>query len=83
MGLEGALVTTTKPINIQDSFLNTIRRENIPVVVYLVNGFQIRGFVRAFDNFTVVVESDGKQQLIYKHAVSTFTPSRPVRFEAE
>lgn len=72
---------TTKAINIQDSFLNTIRKDNIPVVVYLVNGFQIRGHVRAFDNFTVVIESDGKQQLIYKHAVSTFTPSRPVRFE--
>lgn len=72
---------TTKAVNIQDSFLNTIRKESIPVVVYLVNGFQIRGVVKAFDSFTVVVESDGKQQMIYKHAVSTFTPSRPVRFE--
>lgn len=74
-------MTVVKTINIQDNFLNQIRKENIPVVVYLVNGFQIRGFVKGFDNFTVVIESEGKQQLIYKHAVSTFTPSRNVRFD--
>ncbi len=67
-----------KPINIQDSFLNQIRKENIPVTVYLTNGFQIRGHVKAFDNFTIVVDSEGRQQLIYKHAVSTFSPSRAV-----
>lgn len=72
---------TTKIANIQDNFLNQIRKENIPVVVYLVNGFQIRGMVRAFDNYTVVIESEGKMQLIYKHAVSTFTPARNVRFD--
>ena len=74
-------MTTSKTVNIQDNFLNQIRKENIPVVVYLMNGFQIRGFVKGFDNFTVVIESEGKQQLIYKHAVSTFTPSRNVRFD--
>ncbi len=74
-------MTTSKTVNIQDNFLNQIRKENIPVVVYLVNGFQIRGLVKGFDNFTVVIESEGKQQLIYKHAVSTFTPSRNVRFD--
>ena len=74
-------MTTGKTVNIQDNFLNQIRKENIPVVVYLMNGFQIRGFVKGFDNFTVVIESEGKQQLIYKHAVSTFTPSRNVRFD--
>lgn len=79
----GHIVTTGKAVNIQDSFLNQIRRENIPVVVYLINGFQLRGVVKGFDNFTVVIESEGKQQLIYKHAVSTFTPSRHVRFEVE
>lgn len=72
---------TNKLVNIQDNFLNQIRKENIPVVVYLVNGFQIRGMVRAFDNYTVVIESEGKMQLIYKHAVSTFTPARNVRFD--
>ncbi|MCL6597283.1 RNA chaperone Hfq [Alicyclobacillus macrosporangiidus] len=65
-------------INIQDTFLNQIRKEKVPVIVYLVNGFQIRGIVRAFDNFTIVLESDGKQQMIYKHAISTFTPMRAV-----
>ncbi|ACV58515.1 RNA chaperone Hfq [Alicyclobacillus acidocaldarius] len=65
-------------VNIQDTFLNQVRKERIPVIVYLVNGFQIRGLVRAFDNFTIVVETDGKQQLIYKHAISTFAPMRPV-----
>jgi host factor-I protein len=67
-----------QPVNIQDTFLNQVRKDRIPVTVYLVNGFQIRGNVRAFDNFTVVVEADGKQQMIYKHAISTFIPVRPV-----
>jgi len=67
-----------KSINIQDTFLNQLRKDNIPVTVYLTNGFQIRGQVRAFDNFTIVIDSDGRQQMIYKHAISTFTPSRNV-----
>ncbi|GAX91782.1 RNA chaperone Hfq [Effusibacillus lacus] len=70
-------------INIQDTFLNQIRKENIPVIIYLVNGFQIRGVIKAFDNFTVIVEAEGKQQLVYKHAISTFTPMRNVNFSAE
>ncbi|MDI3256307.1 MAG: RNA chaperone Hfq [Kyrpidia sp.] len=65
-------------VNIQDTFLNQLRKDNIPVTVYLVNGFQIRGVIRAFDNFTIVVESEGKQMMVYKHAISTFTPGRPV-----
>lgn len=67
-----------KSINIQDTFLNQLRKESVPVTVYLTNGFQIRGQVRAFDNFTIVIDSEGKQQMIYKHAISTFTPSRNV-----
>ena len=63
-----------KIINLQDSFLNQVRKENIPVIIYLVNGFQIRGSVRGFDNFTVIIEQVGKQQLVYKHAVSTISP---------
>ena len=70
-------------INIQDTFLNQIRKENIPVTVYLMNGFQLRGFVKAFDNFTIVIDTEGKQQLVYKHAISTFTPARPVSLTAE
>lgn len=65
-------------VNIQDLFLNQIRKESVPVTVYLLNGFQLRGFIKAFDNFTIVIDSEGKQQLIYKHAISTFTPARPV-----
>ncbi|MBX6396417.1 MAG: RNA chaperone Hfq [Alicyclobacillaceae bacterium] len=65
-------------INIQDTFLNQLRKDNVPVTVYLVNGFQIRGVIRAFDNFTILIESEGKQMMVYKHAISTFTPQRPV-----
>ncbi len=65
-------------INIQDTFLNHLRKENIPVTIYLVNGFQLRGLIKAFDNFTIVIDSEGKQQMVYKHAISTFTPQRPV-----
>lgn len=61
-------------INLQDSFLNHVRKENLAVVIYLVNGFQIRGLVRGFDNFTVIIENEGKQQLVYKHAISTIAP---------
>jgi host factor-I protein len=70
---------TTKLLNLQDSFLNQIRKENIPVIIYLANGFQLRGAVRGFDNFTVILENDGKQQLVYKHAISTITPIRPLQ----
>ncbi|EGL17278.1 RNA chaperone Hfq [Paenibacillus chitinolyticus] len=65
-------------INIQDNFLNQLRKESIPVTVYLTNGFQIRGLIRAFDNFTIIIDSDGRQQMVYKHAISTFTPQRSV-----
>ncbi|RAV20540.1 RNA chaperone Hfq [Paenibacillus contaminans] len=69
-----------KSINIQDNFLNSLRKESIPVTVYLTNGFQIRGVIKAFDNFTIIIDSEGRQQMVYKHAISTFTPSRSVSF---
>lgn len=65
-------------INLQDSFLNQVRKDNVPVTIYLVNGFQLKGVVRGFDNFTVILENEGKQLLVYKHAISTITPLRPV-----
>ena len=65
-------------VNIQDHYLNQLRKERIAVTVFLTNGFQLRGVVKAFDNFTVLLETEGKQQLIYKHAISTFAPSRNV-----
>ncbi|MBD2847613.1 RNA chaperone Hfq [Paenibacillus sp. IB182496] len=67
-----------KSINIQDTFLNQLRKDSVPVTVYLTNGFQIRGTVKAFDNFTIVIDSDGRQQMVYKHAISTFTPQRNI-----
>lgn len=66
------------PINLQDTFLNQIRKENMPVTIYLVNGFQLKGLIRGFDNFTVIIEFEGKQQMVYKHAISTVMPMRPV-----
>ena len=65
----------TKQLNLQDSFLNKVRSEKKTIVIYLLNGFQVRGKVWGFDNFTVLVESEGKQQLIYKHAISTIAPT--------
>lgn len=67
-----------KSVNIQDNFLNQLRKDNIPVTVYLTNGFQIRGLLKAFDNFTIIIDSEGRQQMVYKHAISTFTPLRSV-----
>ncbi len=67
-----------KTQNLQDLFLNQARRERQIVTVFLMNGFQMRGVVRGFDSFTVVLETDGKQQLIYKHAISTLVPARPI-----
>ena len=64
--------------NLQDVFLNRARIERVPVTLFLMNGFQLRGVLRAFDGFTVVIDSDGKQQLIYKHAISTIAPARPL-----
>ncbi|WP_456275414.1 RNA chaperone Hfq [Bacillus sp. AK128] len=70
-------------INIQDQFLNQLRKDNAFVTVYLLNGFQLRGIVKGFDNFTVLLESEGKQQLIYKHAISTFVPQKNVQLELD
>lgn len=75
--------TMKQPVNIQDQFLNQLRKENIPVTVFLLNGFQLRGVVKSFDNFTVILDTDGKQQLLYKHAISTFAPQRNVQLNQE
>ena len=70
-------------VNIQDQFLNQLRKEGINCTVFLLNGFQIRGLVKGFDNFTVLFECEGKQQLVYKHASSTFSPHRNVPIDLE
>ena len=68
--------------NLQDLILNEVRREHTAVTMFLMNGFQLHGIVRGFDGFTVVLDSDGKQQLIYKHAISTIVPSKPVELDS-
>lgn len=65
-------------MNLQDAFLNQVRKEKTPVTIFLVNGFQIKGIVKGFDNFTVIVELEQKQQLVYKHAISTVAPLKPI-----
>jgi host factor-I protein len=71
----------TKSVNnLQDIFLNGARKSRIPVTVYLINGFQIKGNVKGFDSFTVVLDSDGKQMMVYKHAISTISPQKPILF---
>ena len=69
-----------KSLNLQETFLNQVRKNKTQVTIFLVNGFQIKGLVTGFDSFTVVLDSDGRQQLIYKHAISTIVPGRPVDF---
>jgi host factor-I protein len=73
-GAQGAARTQ----QLQDAYLAEIRRQSIPVTVYLVNGFQLRGTVRGFDSFTIVLEYEHRSHLIYKHAVSTISPQLPV-----
>ncbi|MDE7233702.1 MAG: RNA chaperone Hfq [Ruminiclostridium sp.] len=67
-----------KDMNLQDVFLNQARKEHIPVTIYITNGFQFKGIVKGFDNYTVILDSDGRQNLIYKHAISTITPLKPI-----
>ena len=64
--------------NLQDLFLLRAKRDRVPVTMFLMNGFQMRGCITGFDAFTVVLNSDGKQQIIYKHAISTIVPERPI-----
>ena len=67
--------------NIQDLFLSRLRRSQMPVTMFLMNGFQLRGIIAGFDQFVVVLMSDQKQQVIYKHAISTITPERVISLE--
>ena len=71
--------------NLQDIFLTKARKENVPVTLFLANGFQLRGIITGFDCFVVVLDSEGRQQVIYKHAISTIAPARVIglREEAE
>ena len=66
-------------MNLQDAILKEVRRERVPVTLFLMNGFQLRGTITGFDSFVVVLVSDGKQQMIYKHAISTLAPAKTLK----
>ena len=72
----------SEPHNLQDAILQEVTRDRVPVTLFLMNGFQLRGIVTGFDSFVVVLVSDGKQQMIYKHAISTLAPIRPLKAAA-
>ena len=69
-------------IKLQDAILKEVRREKVPVTLFLMNGFQLRGIITGYDSFVVVLVSDGKQQMIYKHAISTLAPMKPMKAAA-
>ena len=64
--------------NLQDMFLLRARRDRVPVTLFLMNGFQMRGVITGYDAFVVTLDSDGKQQVVYKHAISSIAPVRPL-----
>ncbi len=69
----------TDTMNLQDAILLEVQRDKVPVTMFLMNGFQLRGTITGFDSFVVVLVTDGKQQMIYKHAISTLAPIRPLK----
>ena len=69
----------SEPMNLQDAILKEVIRDRVPVTMFLMNGFQLRGIITGFDSFVVVLVSDGKQQMIYKHAISTLAPMKPLK----
>ena len=82
MSLTSTVSVTKQQPNVQDAFLCAARRLAARVTVFLMNGYQMRGVITAFDPYVVVVVSDGKQQVIYKHAISTIAPEHPLEIEA-
>jgi len=68
-----------KKQNLQDTFLNSVRRSKTPLTIFLVNGVKLQGVVTWFDNFCVLLRRDGQSQLVYKHAISTIMPAQPVQ----
>jgi len=72
-------MTEIKLNNLQDTFLNALRKSRIPTTIFLVNGVKLQGFVSWFDNFCVLLKRDGQSQLVYKHAISTVMPNQPIQ----
>ena len=75
MSVRESIGPGAKPAPLQDAYLAEVKRQGVPVTVYLVNGFQLRGTVKGFDAFTIVLEYEHRHHLIYKHAVSTISPN--------
>lgn len=67
-----------KNLNLQDVFLNQARKERVAVTIFLMNGYQFKGIVKGFDSYIVILDCEGKQNVVYKHAISTISPSRPI-----
>jgi len=81
---ESPKMTIDKKQNLQDTFLNSVRKSKTPLTIFLINGVKLQGVVSWFDNFCVLLRRDGQSQLIYKHAISTIMPSAPVQlYETE
>ncbi|MDH3229218.1 MAG: RNA chaperone Hfq [Alphaproteobacteria bacterium] len=77
-------MSTEKSQNVQDVFLNHVRKNKLPVTVFLVNGVKLQGIITWFDNFSVLLRRDAHSQLVYKHAISTVMPAQPIQlFEAD
>jgi len=76
------MTTVSKSVNLQDSYLNQLRKEKIPVVIYLTNGVRLKGMIKGFDNFVILLK-ENSQSLIYKHAVSTIVPERDIEIGFE
>jgi host factor-I protein len=72
-------MSSDKKQNLQDTFLNSVRRSKTPLTIFLVNGVKLQGVVTWFDNFCVLLRRDGQSQLVYKHAISTIMPAQPVQ----
>lgn len=79
MTIEGHDMTEIKLNNLQDTFLNALRKSHVPTTIFLVNGVKLQGFVSWFDNFCVLLKRDGQSQLVYKHAISTVMPNQPIQ----
>lgn len=79
----GQKMTTDKSQNLQDVFLNHVRKNKTPVTVFLVNGVKLQGIITWFDNFCVLLRRDGHSQLVYKHAISTVMPVAPIQLYEE
>ena len=67
-----------KNLNLQDIFLNQARKDKIPLTIFLVNGYQFKGYVKGFDSYIVILSCEGKQNVVYKHAISTIVPTKQI-----